>query len=142
MPKTRIVLELDSELLEQLEAADALTYNHLDERTRMVVEQTIAERLRVTAEYDLTGAPLFLDAEQHRRLRALSGLAAIGGTEALLERLEAMTRIRIGEGDDGVLRLPSKVQERLASRAKLDGKTAGQLGCDYALQGIKERVGL
>lgn len=131
MSQTRITLTLDSELVDRLEAADRMGPD--------TFEEIIEERLRLTAGYVLTGAPLFLDDAQHRRLRSISGSAAIGGTEALLDRLEAMTRLSVA-GEPLVL--PFAIVERLASRAKLEGKTANQLAVEYATAGIRERIGL
>ena len=130
MPKVRITLELDSDLVEQIEAIAP---------KGATVEQTIAERLGRTADYDLSGSPLFLTDAQHRRLRAISGSAVIGGPEGLLDRLEAMTRIKI---EDAVLPLPVRYLERLAGRAKLEGKTPSVLAVEYAESGIRERIGL
>lgn len=131
MTRTRITIEIETELLKQLETA------RTGSRT---VEQEIVDRLAATADYELFGAPLFLNDAQHRRLREISGIAAIGGTEALLDRLAAHSALTL----DGMPRveIPAKWRERLASRAKAEGVTLGDLTARYASDGIRERIGL
>jgi hypothetical protein len=133
MPTTRLTIELDSDLLEQLERAAGRTDGGV-----MTPEEIISARLALTIGYDLTGAPLFLDHDQHKRLRSLSGQSAVRGAEALLDAIENMTKLTV----EGVpITLKTAWLERLASRAKVEGKPTGQLAREYATDGIRERIG-
>lgn len=132
---TRITIDLDSELLEQLEGAAERSGG-----LAFSAEEIIAARLAITIGYDLTGTPMFLDHDQHKRLRHLSGSSIVVGAEALLAALTTASQLRL----DGMpaVEIPEKWRERLYSRAKVMGKPIGKLTAEYALEGIRERIGL
>jgi hypothetical protein len=130
MPKIRLTIEIDDELLERLEAQTPVHGR---------VQETIIHRLERTADYDLAGSPLFLDHGQHQRLRALTPSAAIRGVQSLLDDLEGMTRIGLS---DVRVEIPVRILERIDSRAKVEGRDRAAVTTEYALAGIRERVGM